>query len=147
MHVPATGTSIAIKCIGHAPSLNTALRAELSAIHSAVTHLPKGPSTLLTDSLTSIFLLQSMLHRPHPLQQNKHADILTQIIQALLVRETPLHIYKVRAHRGIAGNEAADAIAKQAATLSPSPLLRPSPPGIFGYKSLSPNGRAMLDIV
>ena len=57
-----------------------------------------------------------MLHRPHPLQQNKHADILTQIIQALLVRETPLHIYKVRAHRGIAGNEAADAIAKQAAT-------------------------------
>jgi hypothetical protein len=91
-----------------------------------------------------------MLHRPHPLQQNKHADILTQIIQALLVRETPLHIYKVRAHRGIAGNEAADAIAKQAATpgCHTVPFISaPSlPSGIFGYKSLSPNGQAMLDI-
>ena len=115
----ATGESHSIKPSGHDLQLHTVLRGELIAILSAL-RASTGPSTtMLIDSLTAIFLIAIAIHQPERLRRSKHRALLTDIAQQLLAQvcamQHTVSIYKVRAHIGVAGNEAADAAAKLAA--------------------------------
>ena len=53
------------------------------------------------------------------LNGNNHEQILTDICSALAERTGDTHIYKIPAHVGHPGNEAADATAKAAARAGP----------------------------
>ncbi len=69
-----------------------------------------------TDSLSSLHqirkhLLYSELHRHHV-----HGDILKILMQIIRNSPNPVHLFKVKSHAGIAGNECADAVAKYQAT-------------------------------
>ncbi len=102
---------------GHDPELNTVLRAELAAIDRAITQLrltvpqdyPRRTAYILTDSLTSIQLLNKGLHDPEGLKTHKHRDLVFNIVQQLLSSPLDLRVVKVRAHTGVDGNEAATA--------------------------------------
>ena len=107
---------------GHDPELNTVLRAELAAIDRAIAQLhvtvsqnyPRRTAYILTDSLTSIQLLNKGMHNPEGLKSHKHRDLIIKIVQRLLSSPLDLRVVKVRAHSGIDGNEAADRLAQEA---------------------------------
>ena len=111
----ATGLKHSFKLEGHDASLNTALHAELAALHRALTLLCEpqfhGPQIILTDSLTSIWLIRRAIYNPEFLRDHKHKRILHEIIQMIVSRSDPISIYKVRAHTGVTGNTAADKLA------------------------------------
>ena len=116
------GHSQAFKLEGHNPELNTALRAELAAISRGVEQLdattpsayPRRRSYVLTDSLSSIFLINKGLHNPDGLKSHKHRDLVFKIVQQLLSSPLKVRVAKVRAHTGVNGNEAADRLAQEA---------------------------------
>lgn len=104
---------------------NTITRAELSAIRQALiysTGQPEGDTGalppeavprvhLFTDSLASMHLIQKMLRKPYLLRESKHLAILTCIRTLLLARAQHgyhTHIYKVKSHSGVRGNDEAD---------------------------------------
>jgi len=107
-----------LRLYGHDQELNTVLRAELAGIHKAL-HVARPPDNLqalciLTDSLTSIHLLNRALYNPESLRFHKHKQLLFETAEALQSRPFPVHIMKVRAHTGVRGNEMADQLATQA---------------------------------
>jgi ribonuclease HI len=116
------GPSRAFALQGHDPELNTVLRAELAAISSGVELLettvpagyPQRTAYVLTDSLTSIFLISKGLHNPEGLRSHKHRHLVFRIVQQLLASPHNLRVVKVRAHTGVMGNEAADRLAREA---------------------------------
>ena len=67
--------------------------------------------TLLVDSLTAIYLVSIAIHQPERLRRSKHRSLLSEIAAFLLSKvcasQHTVHIYKVRAHIGVLGNEAA----------------------------------------
>ena len=67
---------------------------------------------IFTDSLNSLYLLNTQIK--HPSLHNNYPDktILTQIIQILQSRTQPTSIHKVKAHSNITGNEIVDTLAK-----------------------------------
>jgi len=69
---------------------------------------------ILTDSLTSIHLLNRALYNPESLRFHKHKQLLFETAETLQSRPFPVHIMKVRAHTGVRGNEMADQLATQA---------------------------------
>ena len=75
---------------------------------------PLHVAYVLTDSLTSIFLLNKGLHNPEGLRSHKHRDLVFRIVQQLLASPHDLRVVKVRAHTGVMGNEAADNLAREA---------------------------------
>jgi ribonuclease HI len=97
--------------------LQNILRAEISAIHHTLQILiqrsPKEPAHIFTDSLNSLYLINTQIK--HPTQQNNHPDktILASIVNMLKNCTTTTHLYKVRAHTNIIGNEEADKLAKE----------------------------------
>ena len=109
------GLNHSFKILGHDASLNTALHGELAAIHRALTLLSvpnyQGEQVILTDSLTSIWLIRRALYSPEFLREHKHKRILNEIAQLLVSRTGATSIYKVRAHTGVTGNTAADELA------------------------------------
>jgi ribonuclease HI len=101
---------------GHAGQLNTVPKAEGTAILAALQQIPAETDvTILTDSLTFIQMLQSMLHNPTRYRVHKHKHLIKRIVNLLLSRTGSTTFYKVRAHVGVAGNELADKAAKIAA--------------------------------
>ncbi|KAK3247629.1 hypothetical protein CYMTET_42872 [Cymbomonas tetramitiformis] len=97
-------------------------KAELIAIYAA-TALPEKPEekvlTICTDSLNSIRQLETMRRKPHHMERHQHRDLLHAIltnIEGVIATGTKVRILKVKAHIGIAGNEAADQAAKKACT-------------------------------
>ena len=118
----AGGPSQAFVLQGHGPELNTVLRAELAAISRGMALLdstvpggyPMHTAYVLTDSLTSIFLIDKGLHNPEGLRSHKHRDLVFRIVQQLLASPHDLRVAKVRAHTGVVGNEAADCLAQEA---------------------------------
>jgi ribonuclease HI len=100
---------------------HTITRAELSAILAALTWLldyEDRDITIMTDSLTSLYLIQKCLRCPMRLRGHTHNDIVTAIVDSLKSRSTKglqTCFYKVKAHIGISGNEKADKAAVQVA--------------------------------
>ncbi|KAJ9515463.1 hypothetical protein QJQ45_016472 [Haematococcus lacustris] len=105
---------------------NTINKAELTAIHAAIT---AGVKRIATDSLCSIYQIRRALANPMSLITHRHNDILTAIATLIIDSPDTIHFYKVRAHSGIIGNEGADALAKHAALhpeLANTPAYRPT---------------------
>ena len=76
--------------------------------------------TILTDSMTSLHLIRKAIRSPMRLQDNKHRELLEEIVNILIERsEANLRttIGKVKAHIGIHGNEQADKGAVRASRL------------------------------
>ena len=76
--------------------------------------------TIHTDSLGSLQNIQKMIDWPSRLQESKHREVLHQIVQLLGARALQgahTRLYKVRSHSGIAGNDQADRLAREAAQL------------------------------
>jgi ribonuclease HI len=74
---------------------------------------PNEPAHIFTDSLNSLYFINIQIK--HPTQQNNHPDktILASIVNMLKNRTSTTHLYKVRAHTSIIGNEEADKLAKE----------------------------------
>jgi ribonuclease HI len=84
---------------------------ELMAIWRAVQLAPSaGTLHVLTDSLTSLYLISRAARRPASLH-SPHAALLHAIVAAVCARDGPTLLQKVRAHVGITGNEIADRLA------------------------------------
>ena len=98
------------------PVLEKILRAEFMAIYTTITlsltNFADEPVFIFTDSLISLYLLNTQIK--HPSMHNNHPDktILTQIVQMLQSRTQPTSLHKVKAHSNITGNEIVDTLAK-----------------------------------
>ncbi len=92
---------------------NTIGRAELAAITAAIFH---GHSHNATDSVFSLHQIKK--HLPYPELHRHHVQgvILKMLKQAIGTSPNPVHLFKVKSHAGIAGDECADAVAKYQAT-------------------------------
>lgn len=98
---------------------NTINRAELAAIHHAVTQLllPDQEGQIFTDSQVAIHLLGRAVREPHTLEGHLHQPLLTCTAEKLIERANAgvrTALQKVPAHSGIRGNEKADEAAKEA---------------------------------
>jgi hypothetical protein len=97
--------------------LQNILRTEISAIYHTlqifIQEFPNEPAHIFTDSLNSLYLINTQIK--YPTQQNNHPDktILTSIVNMLKNRTTTTHLHKVRAYTNIIGNEEADKLAKE----------------------------------
>ena len=81
-------------------------------IQMSITQYQNKPIHIFTDSLNSLYLLNTQIK--HPSLHNNHPDktTLLEMVNMLQQRTQTLTIYKVRAHSNILGNEEADALAK-----------------------------------
>jgi ribonuclease HI len=104
--------------------LQNILRAELTAIHDTIklTLRDTKSTYIFTDSLNSIYLINTQLK--HPTSQNNHPNklLLQEIIKHINNKLSTLHIHKVKAHKGIQGNEEANKLAKQGAEKETLPI-------------------------
>jgi len=66
---------------------------------------------IATDSLASIYQIWKWVTRPQDLQEHRHRSILQAIGHKIETSAVPIHIWKVKSHIGIVGNEIADATA------------------------------------
>jgi hypothetical protein len=82
--------------------LQNILQAEISAIYHTLLILnqefPQEPAHIFTDSLNSLYLINTQIK--YPTQQNNHPDktILALIVNLLKNRIAPTTLHKVRAH-------------------------------------------------
>ncbi len=88
---------------------NTIGKAELTAITAAILHSRSYIATDIISSLTQIrkCLLFLQLHRHHV-----QGDTRKILIQTVRNAPTPVHLFKVKSHTGIVGDECADALAR-----------------------------------
>jgi len=90
---------------------NTISRAELAAIAAAVIY---SYSHIATDSLTSLHQIKKQLSHPNLHRHHIQGDVLQSIAKAIRQSPSPIHLFKVKSHAGIIGNE--HALAKKSAT-------------------------------
>ncbi len=97
--------------------VNTINRAELAAIQVALnpTHsqhimLQSKDRTIniATDSLSSIYQIHRMLTRPQDMTEHRHSSLLQQIVDLIAGAQATVHLWKVKSHSGIIGNDRAD---------------------------------------
>jgi hypothetical protein len=83
-----------------------------ATIKLSITTYAEEPVFIFTDSLNSLYLLNTQI--THPSLHNNHPDktILTQIIEMLQARTKLTSLHKVKAHSNITGNETVDTLAK-----------------------------------
>jgi hypothetical protein len=83
-----------------------------ATIKLSITTYAEEPVFIFTDSLNSLYLLNTQIK--HPSLHNNHPDktILTQIIEMLQSRTKLTSLHKVKAHSNITGNEIVDTLAK-----------------------------------
>ena len=75
---------------GHAGQFNTVPKAEGTGILAALQAVPDGEDdTLLTDSLTLIHMLRSVLQTPTSYRVHKHKHMLKRIVNAMLSGREP----------------------------------------------------------
>ncbi len=91
---------------------NAINRAEL-AITATILH---GHSHIAADSLSSLHQIRKHSLHPELHGHNVHGDILKKLMQNFCNSPSPVHLFKVKSHATIAGNECADAVAKYQAT-------------------------------
>ena len=121
MSMPDLGQRIHHVLPGGVRYTNTINRAELAAIHAALSQTHIYPHdkdlTIYTDSLCSIYNIRKMMNSPGMLRESKHLDLLSNIVNALAVRAQTgacTHIRKVKAHsvtNQCRGNSYADSAA------------------------------------
>ena len=138
VHVPDTadsiGNTIRVDCLlesdpPYSQNVNTIARAELSAIRVALTTAADHTAAttadqsthIATDSLASMYAIQKMISRPQDLQEHRHLHILQEITSAIASSRGTVHIWKVKSHTGIIGNELADQAAVATAHGEPIP--------------------------
>ena len=98
------------------PGLQNILRAELMALYDtlklSIEHYNNEPMHIFTDSLNSLYLLNTQIM--HPSQHTNHPDktILSEMVQMLQRRTHILTLHKVRTHSNITRNDKADELAK-----------------------------------
>lgn len=112
----------------------TALFAELTAILKALTAASPTEQLLIgTDSLSSIKLISDILHTPLKVRTHAERNTLIQIEKSIVARRAAkTTIFKLKAHIGIVGNEAADkaALAGRKDATTPPTLLPIAPAAI-----------------
>jgi ribonuclease HI len=104
--------------------LQNILRAQISAIYHTLVlilkhEFPQEPAHFFTDSLNSLYLINTQIK--HPTQQNNHPDktALALIVKLLKNCSTPTTLHKVRAHTNNIGNEEANKLAKEDSKIDP----------------------------
>ena len=121
---PAGSQSGVVTLPGPLQAQSTPLRGELAAIYEAV-HSSDFPLyrrlTLMTDSLTALYLIHAYIRTPTLLRFHKHRWLVAAIAQNLLSRTAHVCLLKVKAHIGVCGNEAADRLAAQAHDMHDAP--------------------------
>ena len=126
VYLAASGVALIVDPAGE-NSTRTIMRAELAAIHGAITAASHTPTLhIFTDSLASLYLLRRAVCAPHSLLECKHMHLLTALatsLHARAARGLPTRLYKVKAHAGVRGNELADAAAGKGARGEASPDL------------------------
>ncbi len=105
---PATSTPSFVEPNGMGIT-NTINRAELAAITAAILH---DHSHIATDSLSSLHQIRKHLLYPELHRHHEQGDILKILMHIIRISPNPVHLFKVKSHAGIAGNECADAVAK-----------------------------------
>jgi ribonuclease HI len=95
--------------------VNTINRAELAAIQEAVEvglqHCEDSCSTdvhIATNSLTSMYQVKKIINRPQDMREHRHLKLLQNIVQTITDSICQAHIWKVKSHVSIMGNERAD---------------------------------------
>jgi ribonuclease HI len=117
IHNATTNQNLRINPGGQGCTL-TNNRAELCAIMVALETASAVDLTIYTDSLGSLQNIQKRIDFPKRLSESKHLAVIDKIVTLLGTRAAAgLHtyLYKVRSHTGVAGNDAADLLAKEAA--------------------------------
>ena len=89
---------------------NTISHAELAAKAVAVIHIYY--SHIAIYSLTSLHQIKKQLSHPNLLHHHIQGDVLRFIAKAIHQSPSPIHLFKVKSHAGIIGNEHADVLAK-----------------------------------
>jgi ribonuclease HI len=120
--------TVAVDCIERNDPMdrtcvNTINRAELSAICVALEELADRASSrstdrgvhICTDSLGAIYQVAKVVARPQDLREHRHHLLLHRIRDAIEKSSVPIHLWKVKSHIGIVGNERADSTAKAVA--------------------------------
>jgi hypothetical protein len=96
-------------------------------IHHTLTllniHFSTEPAYIFTDSLNSLFLLNTQIHKPSTHINHPDKVMLASIVSLMQTRTQPLFLHKVRAHFNIYGNDKADELAKAGNELSHRPPL------------------------
>lgn len=110
----STGTSYAIDPVAEGDAAASVNRAEAAAVWYALSHR-LGPN-IATDSATVLYQIRNALLRPGKLAHNSNRLVIQAIVDAIDSSNEHVHLYKVKAHTGIPGNEYADAAARQAVT-------------------------------
>lgn len=136
VYIPGTdpqntnSTSISVYCAwegdGAEAKCNTICRAELAALDVALAHHSSmmmttdthGQETLhiATDSLASMYGIAKMITRPQDLREHRHRLVLESLAQKVKDFPGTIHLWKVKSHTGVVGNEKADRLAVKVAT-------------------------------
>jgi ribonuclease HI len=72
---------------------------------------------IATDSADALWQIRKSILYPQRMKQLKHAKLLETIILQIKLSKNTIHVFKVKAHAGILGNEEAGAIAKCSAEI------------------------------
>ena len=112
VYIPATEDKLSVLPLTTKGYTNTINRAELVALLHAIKY---GATDIATDSLCSIHQIRKQMQRPQDMADHKHATLLHELSQQIAESPAQVHIWKVKSHVGIVGNEIADEIAKQVA--------------------------------
>jgi exonuclease III/ribonuclease HI len=93
--------------------VNTINRAELAAIDVALKEAMQQTDSppeihIATDSLASIYQVRRANTRPQDMKEHRHLNIIENIARAISSSTSIVHLWKVRSHIGIVGNEIAD---------------------------------------
>ena len=126
VHVPGPSShTLAVHCAwqgeGADNTCNTICRAELAGLHVAITQYgtthtrADGTLHVATDSLGSMYGLAKMITRPQDQKEHRHRQVLEALANAVKDHPGTIHLWKVKSHTGIIGNELADNTAVQVA--------------------------------